>query len=50
MSYSIHTWTNFVQMRMDFSTKIQMIMTRFHVLCCGQEQTWSSISIISTDI
>ena len=50
MSYSIHAQTNFVQMRMDFGTKIQTIMTGFHVLHCEQEQTWLSISIISMDI
>ena len=49
ISYSIHTWMNFVQTRMDFGTKIWIIMTRFYVLCCGQEQTWLSISIVSMD-
>ena len=49
MSYSVHAQTNFVQTRMDFGTEIQTIMTGFRVLRCGQEQTWSSISIVSTD-
>ena len=50
MSYSVHTWMNFVQIKMDFGTEIWMIMTGFCVLYCEQEQTWSSISIVITDI